>query len=433
MAKVLTQAALESLKPGKKRREIPDGGKNGGLYFIMQTSGAASWAYRYRFQGRARKLTLGPFPDLTLAAARDAAVNARASIAHGKDPGEAKREERRAAQEAAKQAALAKAKVAEEAAPSDLVKAVANSFVKRYAKVKMRRRSWMEAQRILEHDVIPKWGKRRLSTISRADVNDLIDGIMDRNKPIMANRVLGTLKTMGRWAVERGIPGVDRNPFSDIRQPAPTSERDRVLDDRELAALLAAADAEPYPGGEMIKTLLLTAARRTEVAEMRWREIDLDARTWTLPAARAKNGCEHVVPLCDDLIDLLRGLPRFAASDFVFSSSGKNGLTKFDPLKKRLDQAMAAKLGVEAVEPWVLHDLRRTAATNFQKLGTRFEVAEAILNHVGGSRAGVAGIYFRHDWADEKRSALTAWAARLFKIASGEAAPSNVIPLTKAI
>ena len=163
MAKVLTQAKLESLKPGKKRREIPDGGKNGGLYFIMQTSGAASWAYRYRFHGRARKLTLGPFPDLTLAAARDAAVNARASIANGKDPGEAKQEERRAAQEAAKQASLARAKAAEEAAPPDLVKAVADSFVKRYAQVKMRRRSWMEAQRILEHDVIPKWGKRRLT------------------------------------------------------------------------------------------------------------------------------------------------------------------------------------------------------------------------------------------------------------------------------
>jgi integrase len=431
MAKVLTQAALESLKPGKKRCEIPDGGKNGGLYFIMQTSGAASWAYRYRFDGRARKLTLGPFPALTLAAARDAAVKARASIADGKDPGEEKQEKRRAAQAAAKQAALAKAKAAEEAAPPDLVKAVAGSFVKRYAKVKMRRRSWMEAQRIFEHDVVPKWGKRRLSTIGRADINDLVDAVMDRGTPIMANRVLGTLKTMGRWAVERGI--VDRNPFSDIRQPAPTSERDRVLDDRELAALIAAADAEPYPGGPMVRTLLMTAARRAEVAELVWSELDLDAKVWTLPASRAKNKREHKVPLPDGLVDMLRGLPRFAASDFVFSSTGKHGLTKFHPLKRRLDRAMAAQLGVDAVKPWVLHDLRRTAATNFQKLGTRFEVAEAILNHVGGSRAGVAGIYLRHDWADEKRAALDAWARRLREIASDEAAPTNVIPLTKAL
>jgi integrase len=431
MAKVLTQAALESLKPGKKRREIPDGGKNGGLYFIMQTSGAASWAYRYRFDGRARKLTLGTFPALTLATARDAAVKARASIAEGKDPGEEKQEKRRAAQEAAKHAVLAKAKAAEEAAPPDLVKAVADSFVKRYAKVKMRRRSWMEAQRIFEHDVVPKWGKRRLSTIGRADVNDLVDAVMDRGTPIMANRVLGTLKTMGRWAVERAI--VDRNPFSDIRQPAPTSERDRVLTDREIEALMDAIDAEPYPGGPMIKTLLLTAARRTEVAEMRWREIDLDARTWTLPAARVKNGREHVVPLTDDLIDLLRGLPRFAASDFIFSSSGKHGVTKFAPLKQRLDKAMAAKLGVEAVEPWTLHDIRRTVATNLQKLSVRLEVTEAALNHVGGSRAGVVGIYQRHDWRDEKRAALEAWSAKIREIASGEPAPSNVVKLTTAV
>ncbi len=393
----------------------------------MQTSGAASWAYRYRFDGRARKLTLGPFPALALAAARDAAVKARASIADGKDPGEEKQEKRRAVQEAAKQAALAKAKAAEEAAPPDLVKAVADSFVKRYAKVKMRRRSWMEAQRIFEHDVVPKWGKRRLSTIGRADVNDLVDAVMDRGTPIMANRVLGTLKTMGRWAVERGI--VDRNPFSDIRQPAPTSERDRVLDDRELAALIAAADVEPYPGGPMVRTLLMTAARRTEVAELVWSELDLDAKVWTLPASRAKNKREHKVPLPDGLVYMLRGLPRFAASDFVFSSTGKHGLTKFDSLKRRLDKAMAAQLGVDAVKPWVLHDLRRTAATNFQKLGTKFEVAEAILNHVGGSRAGVAGIYLRHDWADEKRAALDAWARRLREIASGEAQPSNVFEL----
>jgi integrase len=183
----------------------------------------------------------------------------------------------------------------------------------------------------------------------------------------------------------------------------------------------------------MIKMLLLTAARRTEVAEMRWREIDLDARTWTLPAARVKNGREHVVPLTDDLIDLLRGLPRFAASDFIFSSSGKHGVTKFAPLKQRLDKAMAAKLGVEAVEPWTLHDIRRTVATNLQKLSVRLEVTEAALNHVGGSRAGVVGIYQRHDWRDEKRAALEAWSAKIREIASGEAAASNVVKLTKAV
>ena len=155
------------------------------------------------------------------------------------------------------------------------------------------------------------------------------------------------------------------------------------------------------------------------------------------------------MPLCDDLVDLLRGkrkdgeeegdgawetppLPRFAASDFIFSSSGEHGVTKFAPLKQRLDKAMAAKLGVEAVEPWVFHDLRRTAGTNFQKLGTRFEVAEAILNHVGASRAEVAGIYLRHDWANEKRAALEAWSAKIREIASGEAAAENVIEFSKA-
>jgi hypothetical protein len=94
---------------------------------------------------------------------------------------------------------------------------------------------------------------------------------------------------------------------------------------------------------------------------------------------------------------------------------------------------MAAKLGVEAVEPWVVHDLRRSAATNFQKLGVRLEVTEAILNHVSGSRAGVAGIYQRHDWKDEKRAALDAWSRRLRQIASSNQEQSHIISMPKAV
>lgn len=274
MARILTQAALEALKPSDKRREFPDG-KVGGLYYILQSSGSASWAYRYRAGGRARKLTLGPVPALSIADARAAAKRAAADVANRKDPAGEKQAAR----------AAARAKAAEAERPADLIADVAKLFVARHAKLKTRPRTARETERILAYDILPRWGGRRLSTITRADTHALLDGIVDRG-PAMANRTLGVLKTMGRWARERGI--VDTNPFADLRPPSPERSRDRVLNDREIAALMLALEAEPYPLGPLIKVLLLTGARRSEVAEMRWTEVDLEARVWRLPKERSK-------------------------------------------------------------------------------------------------------------------------------------------------
>jgi integrase len=177
----------------------------------------------------------------------------------------------------------------------------------------------------------------------------------------------------------------------------------------------------------------LTGARRDEVADLEWREVDLDRAVWTLPAERAKNGREHSIPLCDKAIEILRSLPRIERSKFVFTTSGQNPVSGFDYWKKALDRTMAklAEEGASPIPGWVLHDLRRTVATNLQRLGVRLEVTEAVLNHIAGSRAGIVGIYQRHDYAAEKRQALDAWARRLEAIVSGETA-SNVVELAKA-
>jgi integrase len=238
---------------------------------------------------------------------------------------------------------------------------------------------------------------------------------------------LGTLKTLGRWAVDRGI--IERNPFADIRPPASSTSRDRVLSDQELAALLVVLDNETYPVGLLVRFLLMTGARRNEVARATWSEFDLDGGTWTLPAARAKNNREHVLPLPADALDLLRSLPRFESSPYVFSF-GHGPVANFK-FTARLNRAMEAKLG-EPVKPWSLHDLRRSLATNLQRLAIRLEVTEAVLGHVSGSRSGIVGVYQRHEYAEEKRQALEAWARRIREIASGEAAATNVFDLAKA-
>jgi integrase len=418
---MLTDIAIRKLlaNPPPKRVEHPDG-KVSGLFFITQPSGAASWAVRYRFGGAPRKVTLGPIAVLDLKAARRAAEETRGAIARGEDPAVAKT----AAREAAK---------AEREAEGDKIEAVVAQFIERYAKTKTR--DWRETERLLKRNVVERWPGKRLSEITKPMVHAMLDAIADRGSPIAANRVLAQLKVMCKWAVGRGI--ISASPCEGVA--APSSERgrarERVLSDDELRIVWKAADSIGWPFGPIVKLLLLTGARRDEVAQMEWRELDLERALWTLPASRSKNRREHAIPLSDTAIDVLRSLPRIERSAFVFTTSGRTPVSGFSKAKPALDRAMAelSGEGASAIPDWVLHDLRRTVATNLQRLGVRLEVTEAVLNHVSGSRAGVVGVYQRHTWADEKRAALTAWAKRVEEIVSGGAElASNVVELARA-
>jgi integrase len=410
---MLTDVTIKKLlsTPPAERREVPDG-KIAGLYFVHQPSGATSWALRYRADGASRKLTLGNFPALTLAQARRKAEEARGRIARGEDPA------------AAKTAARAAAR-AEKEAETDLVENVVEKFIERHAKAQTR--DWRETKRLLERNAVARWKGRRLSSIAPPQIHDLLDSIIDRGSPIVANRVLTQLKVMAEFAVQRGIIAV--NPFAGIK--APSSERgrarERVLDDDETKLVWRASDELGGPFGAIIKILLLTGGRRDEVADMEWRELDLEARLWTLPAARSKNGRQHSIPLSDKAMEVLRSLPRIERSKFVFTASRPKPISGFDYWKRALDRAIAERAEASPIPGWVLHDLRRTVATNLQRLGVRLEVTEAVLNHVSGSRAGIVGVYQKHDYAAEKRQALDAWAKRLAEIVSGETPAANVV------
>jgi integrase len=233
----------------------------------------------------------------------------------------------------------------------------------------------------------------------------------------MAARTAAYGKAAYGWAVKRGAVSV--NPFLNL-PVAPTRRRERVLFDDELAALWRATDgAGPFNG--IMRLLLLTGQRREEVAGMTWTELSNDLSTWTIPANRAKNAATHIVPLSAPAQELLRGVHRFGELVFPGLRGAFNGWSK---AKTALD----AKSGVTN---WRLHDLRRTAATGLQRLGVRLEVTEQVLNHVSGSRAGIVGVYQRHDFASEKRAALEAWGEHALAIINGCAAMDNVITLTK--
>jgi integrase len=232
----------------------------------------------------------------------------------------------------------------------------------------------------------------------------------------MAAQTVAYGKAAFGWAVKRG--SLVSNPFTAV-PVAPTTRRERVLCDDEIAALWRATN-EGGTFNNIIRALILTGQRREEVAGMVQAELSNDLSTWTIPASRAKNRVTHVVPLSAPVQELLRNLPWFGGFLFPGLRGAYNGWSK---AKSALD----ARSGVT---DWRLHDLRRTMATGLQRLGVRLEVTEQVLNHISGSRAGIVGIYQRHDFAAEKRAALEAWGQHIMAIVEVRGSANNVISLS---
>ncbi|KMO31317.1 hypothetical protein VQ03_27385 [Methylobacterium tarhaniae] len=395
MAKALTVRAIEALKPGPGRAEIPDG-LIAGLYLVVQPTGRKSWAVRYRSAGRTRKHTIGAYPGIDLSNARELARRALVAVASGRDPGAEKAEARRSGEAAQR-------------AERDRFERAAESYIERYAKANTKADTWRESQRLLAKNVVPLWRARRLQDIAKRDIIDLLDTIVDRGSPVAANRVLAVLRRMFGWFVERGV--IAANPCAGVKAPTAEKSRDRVLTDDELRALWQACDGLSEPFGSLVRLLMLTGQRRDEVGQMTWLEVDLDARLWTIPKERAKNGQVHDVPLSDQSVAVLSGIKRIAGDrQLVFTTTGETPVSGFSKAKQRLDKAMPG------APPWVLHDLRRTMASGMARLGVNLPIIEKVLNHTSGSFGGIVGVYQRHSFADEKRAALAAWGLHLSRI-----------------
>ncbi len=396
MAKALTTRAVDALKPDpSKRIEVPDPALSG-LYLVVQTSGAKSWALRYRFGGKPAKLTLGRWPIMGVADARAAATEALEQVHHGQNPAAAKK--------AAKATATADA-------DRDKVSSVIDLFMKRHAS---RNRRSDDVMAMFRREIMNKWGDREIQAISKRDVIEVLDAIVDRGSPVTANRLRAHLNTLFNWAKGRDI--IEANPLDGIKPPAQEKPRNRVLTDDEIKLFWTASDGLGYPFGPIYRLLLLTGQRLREVAEMEWREIDGD--TWTLPQSRSKNDYEHVVPMSPEAQAILADLPRLGR--YVFTTTGKTPVSGFTRAKERVDKLMADVVEPETFPPFTIHDLRRTAATGMAGLRFPPHVVEAVLNHRSGTRRGVAGVYNRYSYAEEKRAALDAWASYVAQLVEGE-------------
>ncbi|QQS53324.1 MAG: tyrosine-type recombinase/integrase [Candidatus Competibacteraceae bacterium] len=380
-----TDRYVLSLKPKATRYDVWDGS---GLGVRVSVKGRKSWVMIYRFQGKPRYATLGTYPEMSVAQAHEAHRKALAELAQGTDPGAKVVQER------------------QEDRHAPTVAVLAAEYLEKW--VKKRNRAAPEIERILNKEVLPKWGHRKAREITRREVIALLDSITERG-PIMANQTLAVIRKMFNFGVDRAI--LESSPCVRVKAPGPLKQRERVLSDEELKTLWDGLDrAAMAPGTRLaLKLQLATAQRKGEVALLRWEQVDWNTATWTIPGETAKNGKAHCVPLSPLALDLLRQAKELAAdSVWAFPSPRNNGAMPMGATAA--DHAMRKALPAMELTDATPRDLRRTAASHMTGLGIPRLVVAKILNHTDRS---VTAIYDRHSYGPEKRDALEKWARKL--------------------
>ncbi len=398
-----TDRSINTLRPRSERYEVWEDGRTS-FGVRVAPSGRKSWIYMYRFNGKARRMTLGTYPQLSLANARVKHAEAKRRLAEGRDPGTEMVEARRAELQA------------------ETVRDLVDEYLAKYARP--RKRTADEDRRCLEKDVLPLWAARKAKSITRRDAIVLLDRIVDRGSPIMANRTLAVVRRVFAFGVERDI--LEVNPLLGIKPPAKEIRRDRILNDEEIVKFWRGLDRARMsePVRLALKLLLATIQRRGEVVEATWSEFDMRNRIWVIGADRTKNGIAHTVPLAEPALELLDRIKVIGGgSRWLFPSPRLEDR----PIGRRvINHCLTANRETIEVNNLRPHDLRRTGASQMTAMGIPRLVVSKILNHADRE---ITGVYDRHTYDHEKRRALDAWGQRLTEIVSDEVAAAKVVPL----
>ena len=393
----LTDRTVRALKPPSTGRLDVWDEDNPGFGLRISAEGRRTWILMYRMGKKLRRLTLGRFPTLGLAAAREKATDALREVGKGQDPGQRKIEERRA----------------------ETFADLAREYIERHASKK---RSGREDIRLLNGSphkkktgkkphvpLVTRWGDRRIKDIKRRDIRELLDEVAAR-APIMANRTLALVRKMFNFAIER--EWLEANPCHMVKRPGEEKQRERVLSEDEIRLVWKALDDESPLIAALFRIRLLTAQRGGEVHGAAWSEFDLATGWWTIPAERSKNGLAHRVPLSPQAMRILkawRGGRRRVAL-------GVSAVRKKGPHIAHAQKAIERIVERSGVE-FRGHDLRRTAASLMVGAGVPRLVVSKILNHV---ETGVTAVYDRHSYDLEKRAALDFWGRKVDAILTGK-------------
>lgn len=426
-----TDKYIAGLKPEAKMRQIREGS---GFGIRVLPSGLRIFVFIYTIAGKRRQMNLGDYPTVSLAKANDRVGEARKALKDGKDPQEIgfewhknpEREKREAEQKI------------EEDNKNLSVEKLISEYIEKHAKPK--KRGWAEDKRILEHDALPTWGKRKAQDITKRDVVLLLEKIVERGSPGSANNNFKIIRKMFNYAVEKDI--IKITPCAGVKMPAEEVRKDRYLNEAEIVTFWT--NIEACLGSDEVKRalklILVTGQRPGEVIGMHTREID--GSWWTIPVERSKNKRAHKVFLTRTALDLIGPLEILDAETkamkpkgFIFRCPhiGKeraignvalarvisrnlvvpvmiNGNPVFDDKGKPVNEN---KLGVEKMTP---HDLRRTAATFLSKIGFMDEIIDAVLNH---TKQGIIRTYNVNRYDKEIQQALEEWELKLNCILTG--------------
>jgi integrase len=389
----LTDAKIRALpRPACGQIEVRDKAVPG-LRVRVGTTGTKSFVVRKRVVGRYRNIMLGRYSErFGLAEARKKARQLLSDIELKPDPISVLPKTRRAA-----------------------TTITVRRLWPDYKQARSERRSLHEIERVFNRHILPEFGDRAVDTITRSEITRFIDDIA-QTAPVMARNVLSQFSSFYGWALPR-IDTLPGNPCRDAGRPPAPKPRERVLSEIEVGALWRVLDRELAPFGPAIKLLLLTGQRRNEVFDANRREFALKDKLWKIPRERAKNGATHLVPLAPAAVAILTDLLKDERSDKLLPARGNWDMSPsgFSKAMARIRNSLETELG-ETVPHWTLHDLRRTVATGLQRLGIRLEVTEAVLNHLSGSKAGIVGVYQRHNYFEEKKHALQAWDKEIIRL-----------------
>jgi integrase len=399
----LTKATVERLElpPGKTELIVFDEALPG-FGLRIRAGGKRTWVAQYRIGSKQRRVTLGTVNTFEADEARKHARDALARVQLGLDP------------------QLEKA-TARTPKPPEMTLGEAIERYLPYAERKLKASTYSGVVRHLRRHWQALHGQE-LQNLERRQVAAELGRIATTSGLYGANRSRATLSTLFAWAIGEGL--MDTNPVVGTNKATEEVARDRVLTESELSLIWRVAGDGDY--GATVRLLILTGQRRAEVGGMLWSEIDIKAAMWRIGAERTKNARPHEVPLSQPALDILGARARIDGRALVFGSRGPfSGWSKG---REALDARMSAALG--QATPWRLHDVRRTVATGMADLGVQPHVIEAVLNHVSGHKAGVAGIYNRATYAAEKRQALDLWAEHVVALVEGR--ESNIVPLRGA-
>ena len=380
-----------------------------GFGLRVRETGSRVWVFQYKYGKKHNRMKLGTWPALSLEKARGKARKYREDVDDGGNPAIKRSESRQRSTETFGRIAL--------------------RYLER-RKPAMKPRSYAEVKRHLNKHAKPLHGLL-LAGIDRRRVANLLSEIGDRSGVVAANRVRASLSAFFAWAIREGI--LDANVAIGTNRNDET-ERDRVLSEPELREISAEMLDDDY--GVIVRLLMLTGQRREEIGGLRRSEIDFDRNVIVFPPARTKNNREHEIPMSDEVRELLQSRGHKDGRDLVFGE-GKGPFAGWSNAKKALDaRLLTARKEVlcdkaKALADWRLHDIRRSVSTHMANNGVQPHIIEAVLNHVSGHKAGVAGIYNRATYAAEKAAALTLWAHHLRTIINGGA--RKVLPLRSRI